>query len=344
MSQSDTLMMRAARHIKYSEQDGLVFGETPKPHPQNNEVLIEVKSASLNSWDLDILRGSPFITRLDGGFFGPKRPILGADVAGIVASVGANVSDFKVGDRVFGDLSAGNWGAFAQFVCADAAKLSQIPPTMSFEIAAAIPQAGVLALQALRDVRAVQPGDRVLINGAGGGTGCFAIQLAKRKGAHIVAVDKKTKSAEMLDWGADEVLDYHETDFMNCGQKFALIIDVVGQHKASEYKSILTEDGALALVGGKTSTLLSIAPHAMRKRKSGRPKLGIVVHKVNRADQDELARMVVAGELAVHIDSVLPMAEVRSAFSRFSSGNVVGKLILSTARYPVKVLKFLLNF
>lgn len=330
MNHSDTSMMRAALHTKYSEQEGLEYGEAQKPHPQNHEILIEVKAASLNSWDLDILRGVPYLTRLDGGFLKPKRPILGADVAGIVASVGSDVSEFKVGDRVFGDLSNGNWGAFAEFVCADASKISQIPPSMTFEVAAAIPQAGVLALQALRDVRTVQPGDRLLINGAGGGVGCFAIQLAKRKDAHVVAVDKKLKAAAMLGWGADEVLDFEETDFAQLGRSFDLIVDVIGHHKAAQYRSVLTNDGALALVGGKTSTLLSVAPHMMRKKRDGQPSLGIVIHRVNRADQDELAAMVATDELTVGIESVVPLSKVKDAFSRFIGGNVIGKLVLSS--------------
>lgn len=216
--------MKAAVYTKYGPPEVLRIEDIPQPQPAANEVLIKVFAASVNSWDYERLTGQPFLYKMLSGFSKPRQTILGADVAGRVESVGPGVTKFAPGDEVFGDLSTGNWGAFAEFVCADEKPLTHKPQNISFEQAAALPQAAVMALQAVRDYGQTLPGKHVLINGAGGGVGSFAIQIAKYFGANVTAVDSTAKLELMRTLGADQVIDYTKEDFTRTGNQYDVVL------------------------------------------------------------------------------------------------------------------------
>ncbi len=241
-------LMKAIVYTAYGPPDVLQLKEVAKPSPKDHEVLIKVHAASVNSWDWDQLIGT-FQGRL-GGLFRPRNQILGADVAGRVEAVGKDVTKFKPGDDVFGDLSACGWGGFAQYVCAAENALVMKPARMSFEQAAAIPQAGLLALQGLRDTGNIRTGQKVLINGAGGGVGSFAIQIAKMHGAQVTGVDSAEKQETMRGFGADHVIDYRRDDFTKIGQQYDLILDVVVTRPMRDYRRVLSPNGILYLSGG----------------------------------------------------------------------------------------------
>ncbi len=199
--------MKAIVYQQYGSPDVLQLKEVEKPTPKDNEVLVKVHAASVNSWDWDLLRGKPFLARLWSGLLKPKHKILGCDIAGRVEAVGRKVKQFQPGDEVFGDISGCGWGGFAEYVCARENALALKPASMTFEEAAAVPQAAVVALQGLRDKEQIQPGQKVLINGAGGGVGTFAVQIAKSFGAEVTGVDSTKKLDMMRSIGADLILD-----------------------------------------------------------------------------------------------------------------------------------------
>ena len=219
--------MKAIVYHKYSPPDVLELNEVEKPTPKDDEVLIKIHAASVNSWDWDLLRGKPFVNRLLFGLLKPKINILGVDIAGQVEAVGRNVKRFEPGDEVFGDISGCGFGAFAEYVCARENVLALKSTSMTFQEAAAVPQAAVLALQGLRDKGQIQKGQKVLINGAGGGAGSFAVQIAKSFGAEVTGVDSTGKLDMMRSIGADQVIDYTQEDFTKNGQVYDLILDVV---------------------------------------------------------------------------------------------------------------------
>ncbi|HET6539156.1 MAG TPA: NAD(P)-dependent alcohol dehydrogenase, partial [Chryseolinea sp.] len=215
--------MKAIVYTKYGTPDDLEFKEIDKPVIKDDEVLVKVFAVSLNDWDVGLLEGD-FVNRMLNGVRTPKIKILGSDVAGRVEAVGKNVKKWKSGDEVFGDLS-GRWGGFAEYVCARENDLALKPSTMSFEQAAAIPQAGMLAVQGLIDKGKIKSGQRVLINGAGGGVGTFAVQIGKLYGGEMTGVDSASKLDMMLSMGFDHVIDYTREDFTNNGQRYDLILD-----------------------------------------------------------------------------------------------------------------------
>lgn len=246
--------MKAVVFKEYGGPEVLHFTEVEKPVPKDNEVLIKVCAASINSWDWELLRGVPFVNRLFFGLFRPKKiNILGADIAGRIEAIGKNVSKFKPGDEVLGDFSHGYWGGFAEYVCTDENLLTFKPSNMTFEQAASIPQAAVLAMQGLIKGN-IQRGTKVLINGAGGGTGSFAIQISKSYGAEITAVDSTEKLETMLSLGANHVIDYTKEDFTKNNQHYDLILDVMGyKHSIFDYRRALSKDGRYVMIGGATS-------------------------------------------------------------------------------------------
>src|SRR5512141_3402428 len=211
--------MRAVVFTRYGSSDVLELRGVLNPSPTDDEVLIRVHAASLNDWDYGALLGADLVNRLIFGLFSPKKQILGSDVAGRVEAVGRNVRKVKPGDDVFGDLS-GRWGGFAEYVCAPETMLALKPPGMTFEQAAAIPQAGLLALQGLDMMGPIRPGQRLLVNGAGGGVGTFAIQIAKRYGAEVTGVDAPGKLDLLRSLGADHVVDYTREDFTRSGARY----------------------------------------------------------------------------------------------------------------------------
>ena len=236
--------MKAIVYTTYGSPDVLQVEEVEKPVPNDDEVLIQVHAASINSWDWEMLTGKPLEYRLFSGILKPSiTKILGCDIAGRIEAVGRNINQLHPGDDVFGDLCEGSWGGFAEYVCAQESELSLKPAAMTFEEAAATPQAGLLALQGLCGKREIRPGQKVLVNGAGGGVGTFAIQIAKSFDAEVTGVDSTCKQEMMSSLGSDHVIDYTKEDFTKNGRAYDIIFDTVGKSSFARCKGVLTEGG-----------------------------------------------------------------------------------------------------
>jgi NADPH:quinone reductase-like Zn-dependent oxidoreductase len=321
-------MMKAMVYRKYGSPDELHLEEIDIPTPGDHEVLIKVKAASINSWDWDLLRGEPFITRLaGGGIRQPKKIILGCDVAGIVTAVGNSVKHFKMGDAVFGDLSAGGWGCFAEYVCAKEAMLEIKSDNMTFAQAAAIPQAGVMALQGVRDYGQVVPGKKVLVNGAGGGVGTFAIQLARAAGAEVTAVDSAAKLDKMKALGAAHVIDYAQSDFTQRGECYDLILDVVGHHSLSDYRHSLAPEGNYRMIGGQQGLIFQSLLLGPLISLFGNKKMGILAHEPNK-NLTMLKELFDQGTAVPIIDSTYPLSNTPEAIAYLGAGNAFGKVVV----------------
>ncbi len=320
--------MKAMVYTKYGTTDGLKLQEVEKPIPKDNEVLIKIHAASINSWDWDLLRGIPFLVRLEG-LLKPKYQILGADIAGRVEAVGRGVKQFVPGDEVFGDISGCSWGGFAQYVCARESALTLKPASMTFEVAAAIPQAAVLALQGLRDKGKIQKGQKVLINGAGGGVGTFAVQIAKSIGAEVIGVDSTRKLDMLLSIGADQVIDYTQDDFTQNGERYDLILDVAGYRSIFDYKRALRPNGTYVMVGGSMNRIFQIMFLGPLISKFGSKKMGILMHKPNHNDQNFIKELFEAGKVVPVIDRRYSLSQVPEALRYFGEGHPKGKVVIS---------------
>jgi len=320
--------MNAIVYYNYGAPDELHLTEVKIPVPHDNEVLIKVQAASINSWDWDLLRGEPFIVRLvGGGFLTPKKKILGCDVAGLVEAIGDKVTQFQPGDEVFGDLSQYGWGGFAEYVCAPEHVLTIKPDGITFEQAAALPQAAVMALQGIRDYGKVQPTQKVLINGAGGGVGTFAIQMAKFYGAEVTGVDSTEKLEIMKSLGADHVIDYKEVNFTKNSQQYDLILDVVGYHSIFDFKQTLTPTGMYRMIGGQTSLIFQSVFIAPLISLFGNKKMGILAHDPNKG-LEFILDLIDLGKIVPVIDRCFTLQETADAFRYFGKGLVQGKVVI----------------
>ena len=323
--------MKAIVYYEYGTPEVLQLKEVVTPTPKDNEVLIKVHATSVNSWDWDLLNGKPFIVRLvGGGISKPKINILGCDVAGTVDAIGKEVTKFKIGDEVFGDLSGGNWGGFAEYVCAQEKELIIKPSGISFEQAASLPQAAVMALQGIRDHGKVKPGQKVLINGAGGGIGSFAIQMAKELGADITGVDSAQKFDFMKSLGTNHVIDYKQEDFTKNGQQYDLILDVVGHHSIYDYKRALTSTGMYRMIGGPTPLIFQSVFIAPFITMFGKQKMGILAQEANK-NIAHLANLIETGKLNAHIDKVFPFVQTADALQYLGDGKALGKVVVNIA-------------
>ena len=320
--------MKAMVYTQYGTPDVLHLQEVAQPTPKADEVLIRVHAASLNSWDLDRLHGDWINRLIAGGLQRPKLPILGCDVAGVVETVGRNVTRWRPGDAVFGDISAGGWGALAEYVCARESALTLKPAGMTFAQAAALPQAGLLALQSLCDRRPLQPGQTVLINGAGGGVGTFAIQLAKAFGAEVTGVDSTPKLDRMRSLGADHVLDYTQTDFTRTGQHYDLIVDVMARRALADYQRALQPGGLFVMIGGSMTLVLQTMLLGSWLAKRARKHLAVLVHQPNKG-MASLLDLFAAGKVVPVIDHCYPLAETAAAFQRLRAGDAFGKVVIT---------------
>ena len=320
--------MKAIVYHKYGGTEQLKMAEVPIPVPNSDEVRIKIKAASVNSWDWDQLMGKPFVIRLIGGLFRPSKSVLGFDVAGVVDAVGEEVEDLEVGDEVFGDISEYGWGAFGEYLCVSPKPLARKSSKLTFKEAAALPHAGVLALQGLRQGRGLKAGDHLLINGAGGGVGTLGLQLAKEMGAKVTVVDRADKLAMLKDLGADEALDYQTTDYTRTGA-YDFIIDNVARRSIADYRRALSADGVFVMIGGDMRLVLALAVRGMRKAKPGSRRLKILAHKPMAADLEYLQELVVVGKLKPVIDQEFSLAEVPKALDKMGKGEVRGKLIIN---------------
>ncbi|UCH88921.1 MAG: NAD(P)-dependent alcohol dehydrogenase [Thermoplasmata archaeon] len=319
--------MKAVVFTKYGPPDVLSYEEVEKPVPGDNDVLVKVHAACINDWDWGNLRGKPFINRMIFGLFRPKRSnILGCDMAGRVEKVGANVKKFKEGDEVFGDLSNSGFATFAEYVSAPENALVPKSPSMTFKQAAALPQAGALAVQGLRDKGQVKKGQRVLINGAGGGVGTLGVQIAKLAGAEVTCVDAKEKLDLLTSLGADHVIDYKKVDYTKTGKQYDLILDNVVTRSMFSYKRTLRPGGRLLMIGGDIPRIIRIALTAPLI--SGRKKLGILGLRPN-VGLDYLNELFEAGKLKIMIDRTYKLKEVPEAFRFFGTAKHKGKIVIT---------------
>jgi NADPH:quinone reductase-like Zn-dependent oxidoreductase len=288
---------------------------------------VRIRAASVNAADVDYLRGT-FLAR----FTGPFRPsvrVLGSDIAGTVESVGAEVTRFGPGDEVFGDLFASGFGAFAEYARVPESALMGKPAGLTLEQAATLPQAGLLALQGLRHGRPVGPGDRVLINGAGGGAGTFAVQIAKSMGAHVTGVDSAAKLDLLRALGADEVIDYADEDFTRMERRYDRIVDFVSRHSPADYRRVMAEDGRCLIVGGTAWRLVQAATVGSVLSRTSDQTVGLLLWRAMDAeDLERLIGLVLAGTVIPAIERTYPLSEAADALRRTEAGEVLGKVII----------------
>jgi NADPH:quinone reductase-like Zn-dependent oxidoreductase len=317
--------MKAIVWTRYGPPDVLQLQDMERPVPKDNEVLIKVRAVSINSWDRELFNGIAHINL--GGRMRPPHEILGCDVAGTIEEVGRYVTLFKPGDDVFGDINRDGWGGFAEFVCARETSLSRKMTFLSFEQAAAIPQAAGLALQSLRDKGKIRSGQRVLINGAGGGVGTFAVQIAKSFGTEVTGVDRAGKLDMLQSIGADHVIDYGKEDFTHNGLEYDLIVDVVSHRSVFDYKRVLAPKGICVLVGGSGRAIIGsvvLGPWAIGSR-----KVRLLLYKPDTRDLAFLGDLIGAGKVTPIIDRRYSLSEVADAFRYYEEGNVKGKIVVT---------------
>jgi NADPH:quinone reductase-like Zn-dependent oxidoreductase len=317
--------MKAIVCAKYVSPEVIRIKEFKKPIPKDNEVLIRVYAASINSYDWRIMRGKPFMVRLIKGLFKP-RAILGADFAGTVETVGREAKKFKAGDEVYGDLSASD-GAFAEYVCAPENVLALKPSGATFEEAASVPMAACTALTGLRDTGKIKAGHKVLINGASGGVGTFAVQIAKSFGAEVTAVCSTGKMDVAFSIGADYVIDYTREDYTKNGQHYDLILDIAANHSISELKQVLKPKGICAVVG--FSTMANMLKTALW----GGKRISMVLAKPNSDDLLFMNKLLETGKVKPVIDRCYSLDETAEAFRYFENRLVKGKVIISQKRH-----------
>ncbi len=319
--------MKAIVYTKYGPPEVLQLKEVAKPIPKDDEVLIKVQAVSVNRSDWEGLRGKPLYARI-GGLLKPRRQILGSDVAGRVEMAGRNVRRFQPGDEVFGDILP-RLGGFAEYVRARESALALKPASMTFEEAAAIPQAAVIALQGIRDKGRVQPGQKVLVNGAGGGAGTFAVQLAKLYGAEVTGVDNTGKLSFMRSLGADHVIDYTREDFTRDGKQYDLIFDVVAHRSIFAYKRALRSNGSYFLAGGSVATILQILLLGAWIRATTGKEIRILAVQPNTEDVDYMKELIEAGKVTLVIDKTYPLSEVPEAIGYVGEGDARGKVVIT---------------
>lgn len=324
--------MKAIIAERYGTPDVLEFKETAKPTPKDNEVLVKIHAASLNMFDWHLLTADIFLVRLNAGLFKPKYKIPGADVAGRVDAVGKNVTQFKVGDEVYGDLAASGCGSFAEYVAVPEKALALKPVNLTFEEAAAFPMAAVTALQGLRDAGKIQAGHKVLIQGASGGVGSFAVQIAKSFGAEVTAVCSTRNVEQVRSLGADHVVDYTKEDFTKNGKQYDLIFAANGYRKLEEYKGALAPKGIYVMAGGATKQIFeALLRGSFLSEKDGR-KLGAFTAEPKQADLIYLKGLAEAGKIKPVIDKRYPLSETAQALRYLGEGHARGKVILNVSK------------
>jgi NADPH:quinone reductase-like Zn-dependent oxidoreductase len=319
--------MQAIVYTRYGSPDVLQLKEVAKPTPTDDEVLIKVHAVSVNRSDWEGLIGKPLYARI-GGLFKPRRQILGSDIAGRVEMVGKNIRRFQPGDEVFGDILV-HLGGFAEYVCARERALAPKPAGMTFEEVAAIPQAAVIALQGMRDKGQIQPGQRVLINGAGGGAGTFAVQLAKLYEAEVTGVDNTGKLDFMRSLGADHVIDFTREDFTKNGKQYDLILDLVAYRSVFAFPRALKPGGSYFFVGGSAATIFQILLLGPWIRRTTGKRIRVLAVQPNLKDMMYITELYEAGKIVPVIDRQYPLREVPEALRYLGEGRAKGKLVIT---------------
>jgi len=318
--------MKAVVYTRYGPPDVLRLMDVQAPVPKDDEVLVRVHAVSLNASDWEVLQGKPLYSRL-GGPFRPRHHILGSDIAGRVVAAGRNATRFDPGEDVFADILS-SMGGFAEYVCVRETALAQMPAGLTYDHAAALPQAGAIALQGIQDKGRVQPGHKVLINGAGGGSGMYAIQLAKLRGAEVTGVDNGEKLGFMRSLGADYVIDYTRDDFTTNGRTYDLILDVAAHRPAFAYQRSLTPGGRYLYVGGSVATLLQVLLIGPVIGRAADKKIRLLAVRLGAQRLAPLVELCQAGKVATVIDRRYPLSQVPQALQYLGEGHAKGKVVV----------------
>jgi NADPH:quinone reductase-like Zn-dependent oxidoreductase len=321
--------MRAITYAEYGPPDVIRLAEIDKPIPGDGHVLVRVRAASVNPYDWHELRGKPYFVRAQSGLRRPKNPRLGVDVAGSVEAVGEKVTEFEPGDEVFGGAA----GAFAEYVCGSPTSLVAKPADVSFEEAATLNIAGITALQGLRDRGGLRPGRRVLVNGASGGVGTFAVQIAKAMGAHVTGVCGTGNVELVRSIGADEVVDYTREDFAAGGEHYDVILDNVATRRPGVMRGILTADGRYVAVGslsmgdwiGPITFLAGVSLAGLLRSQT----MSVMLAQTRADDLAELGRLVASGAVKPVIDRTYPLEQTAMAIAYVEAGHVPGKVVIT---------------
>ena len=314
---------------KYGSADNLYLIQRAKPAPTADQILIKVVATSFNGSDKEMLRGSPFYARI-GGFIRPRSWVLGSDIAGVVEAVGQNVTRFKVGDEVFGEMP-GYRGGLAEHVCVDGKLLTHKPAELSFIDAAALPQAGTITYNGIIKQASVSAGQQVLINGAGGAGGSFAIQLAKHLGAEVTGVDNEHKLDFMRSMGADHVIDYKKDDFVQNGKQYDVILDLFGTRSPRTVEKSVAAGGTYLAVGGPVRRIFQLFMQSGRIKQDTGKRVEMMGVDQNREDLVEFSRFVVDGYVKPAIDQVYPFEQAAEGLRRMLNGEVLGKIVVKVA-------------
>jgi NADPH:quinone reductase-like Zn-dependent oxidoreductase len=318
--------VKAVVYDRYGSPDVLRVEEVPVPSPATGQVRVKVAATSLNLSDWECLRGSPAYARI-GGLRAPARRTLGSDIAGVVDDVGDGVSRFRPGDEVYGDNLA-LMGGFAEYALAPESALAHKPAELTFAEVSTIPQAGAIALQGTAKAA---DGRRIAVNGAGGGSGSFAIQLAKRLGAHVTGVDNAAKLGFMRSVGADDVIDYRRGDFTRTTQPYDLILDLVAHRSVFAYRRALAPRGTYRCVGGSVRALLRVLTAGWLAGRLTRRSIGVLAVKLGPAHFEPLAALCVSGDVKIHIDRTFALDEVPAALAHVGEGHALGKVVVSVS-------------
>ena len=320
--------MKAIVCTQYGSPEDLRLQEVAKPVPKENEVLVKVHATTVNDYEWSLVRGKPYVYRLLFGVLKPRQPIPGMELAGTIKALGPRATSFKVGDAVYGDTSDYGFGSFAEYICINEKALARKPDTMTFEEAAAIPHASMLAVQGLIDVGNIQPGQKILINGAGGGVGTFGLQIAKLYEAEVTGVDTGDKLAMMQSLGFDHVIDYKKEDFPKNGQCYDLILDAKTTRSPFVYLRSLKPQGKYVTVGGHPGRLLQILVAKAWISKFSKKRLRFVSLKPNK-DLAYINQLFEAGKIKPIIDGPYPLHEVPGAIRYFGEGKHTGKVVIT---------------
>ena len=324
--------MKAIVYTKYGTPDVLSLHEVEKPTPKDDEVLVKIHAVSLNQYDWHLLTADIFLVRLmGGGLLKPKRGAPGADIAGRVEAVGANVTQFQIGAEVFGDIAAAGGGGCAEYVCVPEKLLALKPNNLSFEQAAAVPMAGITALQGLRDVGKIQAGQNVLIQGAAGGVGTFAVQIAKMFGANVTAVCSTRNLEQARALGAEYVVDYTKEDFTQSGKRYDLILAANGYHSLADYKRALTPQGRYVMAGGTMRQIFDAMLWGSWNSRGGQKMGGVSAH-TSQPDLEYLKEQIEARKIKPMIDRCYPLSQTADAMRYLGQGHARGKVIITVGQ------------
>jgi len=319
--------MKAIIYTEYGTPDVLQLKEVPQPVPTDDEMLIKVHAVSINGSDREGLIGKPLYARM-GGLLKPHYQILGSDIAGRVEIVGKNITQFQPGDEVFGEIP-GYHGGFTEYACAPEKTLAKKPAGMTFEEAAAIPQAGVIALQGMREKGQVQPGQNVLINGAGGSAGSFAVQLAKLYGAEVTGVDNAGKLDFLRSLGADHIIDYTREDFTKMGKQYDLILDLIAHRSVFAYARALKPNGTYFFVGGSVAVIFQILFLGPWIRRMTGKNIRMLVVSQNNKDLIAITELCESGKVVPVIDRRYSLSEAPEALRYVAEGRAKGKVVIT---------------